>query len=56
MAQDLLSSGKVAKELGVTPKAVKAAIEKLALEPDVVKGACKYYAPESVAKIKKALD
>ncbi len=56
MAEELLTAGKVAAALNVPPKKVKAAIEKAGLEPDVVKGACKYYKPETVEKIKAALD
>lgn len=56
MAEELLSAGKVAQALDVTPKKVKEAIEKAGLEPDVVKGSCKYYNPQSVEKIKAALD
>ena len=56
MAEELLSAGKVAKALDVAPKKVKEAIEKVGLEPDVVKGGCKYYGPESVEKIKAAIE
>ena len=56
MAEELLTAGKVAKALEVSPKKIKEAIEKAGLEPDVVKGACKYYKPETVEKIKAALD
>jgi len=55
-AEELLTAGKVAAALNVPPKKVKAAIEKAGLEPDVVNGACKYYKPETVEKIKAALD
>jgi hypothetical protein len=53
--EELLTAGKVAKELGVPPAQVKKAIASLGLEPDAKKGACSYYAPASVKKIKKAL-
>ncbi len=56
MAEELMSAGKVAKALEVAPKKVKAAIEKAGVEPDVVKGSCKYYKPETVEKIKAALE
>jgi hypothetical protein len=42
MADELFAAGKLAKEWGVSPK-------------DVKKGACRYYTPETAAKIKKAL-
>lgn len=55
MADDLVTAGKLAKEWGVPPKDVKAAIEKSGVCEDVKKGACRYYKPETAAKIKKAL-
>ena len=55
MADDLFTAGKLAKEWGVPPKDVKAAIEKSGVCEDVKKGACRYYKPETAAKIKKAL-
>ncbi|MDX9723636.1 MAG: HTH domain-containing protein [Myxococcota bacterium] len=54
--QEQLSAGKIAKELGVSDAKVKKAIKELGLEPDSKKGACGYYGPESVAKLKKALE
>lgn len=54
--KNLLSAGKLAKEWGVSAKLVKAAIEKAGVQPDVVKGSCKYYGPETAEKIKKALE
>ena len=56
MAEELLSAGKVAKALEATPKQVKDAIEKAGVEPDVVKGGCKYYGQVTVKKIKAALN
>jgi hypothetical protein len=53
--EDLLTAGKVAKALEVKPAEVKKAITELGLEPDVVKGGCSYYNPDSVMKIKKKL-
>ena len=50
--EELLTAGKVAKELDVPQKLVKLAIEELGLEPDVVKGNCKYYTRVTVDKIK----
>ncbi len=55
MADELLTAGKLAKEWGVSPRDVKAAIEKAGVCEDVKKGACRYYKPETAAKIKKAL-
>lgn len=56
MAENLMTVGKLAKELNVPEKKIKEAIEKAGIQPDVVKGACKYYAPASVEKIKAALN
>ncbi len=56
MAEELLSAGKLAKALEVSPKKVKEAIEKAGIEPDVVKSGCKYYGAESAKKIKAALE
>lgn len=55
MAEDLFTAGKLAKEWGVSPKAVKAAIEKAGVDEDVKKGACRYYNAETAKKIKKHL-
>jgi len=54
--QDLLSAGKLAKALGVSAKVVKQAIEKAGVEPDVIKGSCKYYGPETAEKIRTAIE
>ncbi len=56
MADELLTAGKIAKALEVTPKKIKDAIDKAGIEPDSVKGNCKYYAPKTVEKIKAAID
>ncbi len=53
--KDLLTAGKLAAAFGVSPKVLKEAIIKAGVEPDVTKGACKYYGPESAKKIKKEL-
>ena len=50
--EELLTAGKIAKELDVPQKLVKVAIEELSLKPDVVKGNCKYYTRPTVDKIK----
>lgn len=54
--EKLFTSGKLAKEWGVPPKAVKAAIEKAGVTPDVKKGGCNYFTLETVAKIKANLE
>lgn len=55
MADDLLTAGKIAKELGVSDAKVKKAIKELGLEPDAKKGACSYFGKAAIAKIKKAV-
>ena len=51
----LLTSGAIAKELGVSDAKVKKAINELAIQPKAKKGACCYYSKEAVTKIKGAL-
>ncbi|MBN1561216.1 hypothetical protein JW998_13260 [candidate division KSB1 bacterium] len=55
MAEELLTAGKIAQVLQVSPKQVKEAIEKSGAQADVVKGGCKYYGAKSLQKIKAAL-
>jgi predicted transcriptional regulator len=50
---DMLTAGKIAKELGVSPAKLKKIIKELEIEPDLKKGNCSYYGPKTVAKIKK---
>lgn len=50
---EILSAGKIAKEIGAKPAQVKKAISDLALEPAKVKGACKYYDQGQISQIKK---
>lgn len=52
---DLLTAGKMAKELGVSDGKVKKAIESLGIKPEVKKGACNYYSREALAQIKKVI-
>lgn len=51
----LLSTGKVAELLKVSPNKLKKAIQQLQIEPDAVKCNCNYYSLETIEKIKKAL-
>lgn len=55
MPDELLTAGKIARELGISDAKVKKAIKELGLEPDAKKGACSYYSKAAVAKIKKAI-
>ena len=53
--EDLLTSGGIAKELGVSDSKVKKAIKELAIQPKAKKGVCNYYSRDALAKIKSAL-
>ena len=53
--QEYLTGKKVAEKLGLKPKQVTDFIKEQGIEPDKTKGACKYYGPGTVAKLKKAL-
>ena len=50
-----LSAGAIARELEVTPAAVKKALAELTVEPDFVKAGCAYYYAERLPTLKKAL-
>lgn len=54
--KELLTTGKMAKEFGVSAKKVKMAIEQLNIAPDVKKGNCNYFYRETAEKIKAALE
>lgn len=54
--QDLLSAGKISKEIGASAAKVKKAIETLALEPANIRCGCKYYDTSQVAQIKKTIE
>jgi len=51
----LLTSGNIAKTLGVSDGKMKKAIKDLKIKPGAKKGVCNYYAPNVLAKIKAAL-
>jgi hypothetical protein len=52
MAKDeLLTAGKLAETLGISPAAVKKLLESLKIEPDSVKGPCKYYGAAALKKL-----
>ena len=50
---ELLTSGKIAAELGISPAKVKKIIQELSIEPDMKKGVCAYYGKKSINQIKK---
>jgi Mn-dependent DtxR family transcriptional regulator len=53
--EDLLTSGGIAKELGVSDSKVKKVLKELAIQPKAKKGICNFYSREALAKIKSAL-
>lgn len=52
---DLMTSGNIAKALGVSDAKVKKAIKDLKIKPDAKKGVCNYYSRGALAKLKTAL-
>ncbi|NWF90020.1 MAG: HTH domain-containing protein [Ignavibacteriaceae bacterium] len=52
---DLLSTGAIAKELGVSGTVVSKTIKALNLKPEIKKGVCSYYSKDAVKKIKAAI-
>jgi hypothetical protein len=51
----LITSGNIAKALGVSDAKVKKALKDLKIKPEAKKGVCNYYSPGAVTKIKAAL-
>jgi len=54
-SDELLTAGAIAKTLGASDAKVKGAIKTLGIKPAAKKGVCNYYAPDAVAKVRKAL-
>jgi hypothetical protein len=52
---DLMTSGNIAKALGVSDAKVKKAIKDLNIKPEAKKGVCNYYSPTALAKIKATM-
>ncbi len=55
MGDELLTAGKIAEKLGVSPAKVSKAIKDNGLEPDQKKGNCAYFGPEKVSKLAELL-
>jgi len=53
---ELLSAGKIGKEIGASAAKVKKAIETLSLEPANIRCGCKYYDKAQVQQIKKTIE
>lgn len=51
--KNLYTTGKIAKTYGIEQKEIKDAISELNIEPDLIKGSCKYYTAETAEKIRK---
>ncbi len=52
---NLLSTGAIAKELGVAGPIISKTIKALNLKPELKKGVCSYYSKDAVKKIKAAI-
>lgn len=55
MADGLLTAGKIAEKLGVSPAKVNKAIKDNGVEPDQKKGNCAYFGPEKAAQLEVLL-
>jgi len=53
--EDLLTSGSIAKSLGISDVKIKKLIKELGIQPKTKKGICNYYSPDELTKIKKVL-
>ncbi|MGA2297235.1 MAG: HTH domain-containing protein [FCB group bacterium] len=51
----MLTAGKLAEQLGVSPAKVKKAIQDLKIKPDLIKANCNYYSEGTAKKIQKAI-
>lgn len=53
--ETLLTSAKIATQIGASPAKVKKAIEALGIEPAAKRGVCAFYDADAVAKIAASL-
>ena len=53
--EQLLTTGKIAEMLGVSPGKVSKIIKERGIEPDQKKGACGYFGAEKIKEIEAAL-
>lgn len=51
----LMTSGNIAKTLGVSDAKVKKAIKDLKIKPEAKKGVCNYYSASALGRIKSSL-
>ena len=54
-AEEGMTAGNIAKELGVSDGKIKKLIQELGLQPVAKKGVCSYYARDVLVKIKEKL-
>lgn len=52
---ELMTTGNIAKQLGISDTKVKKGIKELGIKPVTKKGVCNYYSRDVLAKIKAAL-
>lgn len=52
---ELVTTGNIAKELGVSDTKIKKVIKEFGIKPVTSKGVCNYYSREVLSKIKAAL-
>ncbi|HEB12144.1 MAG TPA: hypothetical protein ENI11_00520 [Actinobacteria bacterium] len=53
---DLLTAGKIAKDLQVSDGKVKKVIKERDIKPEMKKGVCNYYSQDAMIEIKAALE
>ncbi len=53
--EGLLTAGKIAEKLGVSPGKVSKIIKERGIEPDQKKGACGYFGAEKIKEIEAAV-
>jgi plasmid maintenance system antidote protein VapI len=53
--EEMLSTGKVATKLGVSPAKIKKIIQELEIQPDMKKGNCAYFGADAQKKIESKL-
>ena len=52
---ELLTGKKIAEKLNISPSKVNKYLKENDVQPDQVKGNCKYYGPKTVKQVEKAL-
>lgn len=52
---DHTTANRMAKELGASEAKVKAALERLGIEPSARKGCCRYYTAQDLQRVRETL-